>query len=55
MHAAGLTHYISGAYYPKKGPMEPAKQWIKYIKRRGGDLMVNADVTEIVFEGDVYK
>ena len=53
MHAAVVNHYFPGAAYPVGGSSEIAYQLIKQIHKSGGEVMVMAEVAEILTNGNV--
>jgi all-trans-retinol 13,14-reductase len=51
-HAIVATHYYHGAYYPVGGASEIARTTSAIVRRAGGELLVNHEVTRILVEGD---
>lgn len=51
MHATVTRHYFRGAYYPVGGASRIAEAVIPTITRRGGRVLVNAEVAKVVLEG----
>ena len=52
MHALVASHYFRGGYYPVGGSGVIAESIIGVIERAGGTILVNAEVAEIVVDGD---
>lgn len=50
LHAAVVSHYFNGAYYPKGGGRALPKAFIKELKRQGGQIKVRAQVSRILLE-----
>ncbi|MBL4639131.1 MAG: NAD(P)/FAD-dependent oxidoreductase [Kordiimonadaceae bacterium] len=48
LHATVMRHYFDGGFFPKGGAGEIAKNIVKVIKRFGGDVRINHDVTGII-------
>ena len=48
MHAIVVRHYWNGAHYPVGGPSEIVHQLVRAIERHGGQVLVQASVTEIL-------
>ena len=51
MHATIAYHYFEGAGYPIGGASEIAAAIAPIIERAGGEIMVSADVSEILLDG----
>jgi phytoene dehydrogenase-like protein len=51
-HAVIADHYLSGAWYPSGGAGEIAKAIGALIRRAGGDLLPNHEVTDILLDGN---
>ena len=51
-HALIATHFFSGGWYPDGGAGEIAKAAGAVIRRTGGELLRNHEVTHILLEGD---
>src|ERR1019366_9974270 len=51
MHATIAYHYFDGAAYPVGGASEIAASIAPVIERAGGQIMVSADVADILLEG----
>jgi all-trans-retinol 13,14-reductase len=51
-HAVIASHYLNGAWYQAGGAGEIAKATGAVIRRAGGELLPNHDVTRILLEGD---
>ncbi len=51
MHATIAYHYFEGAAYPVGGASEIAASMAPIIERAGGQIMVSAEVAEILLEG----
>lgn len=49
MHSLLVTHYLSGAWYPKGGATEIAYHMIPIIEKAGGAVLVRAPVNRILF------
>jgi phytoene dehydrogenase-like protein len=49
-HALIVTHYFNGAWYPEGGAGEIAKATGAVIRRAGGELLPNCEVTRILLE-----
>ncbi|XP_047212063.1 all-trans-retinol 13,14-reductase-like isoform X1 [Girardinichthys multiradiatus] len=49
MHSLLITHYLSGAWYPKGGSSEIAYHMIPIIEKAGGAVLVRAPVNRILF------
>lgn len=49
-HAIIAVHYIDGSWYPDGGAGQIAKHVSVVIRRSGGDLLVNHEVTRIIVE-----
>ncbi|XP_038151769.1 all-trans-retinol 13,14-reductase-like [Cyprinodon tularosa] len=49
MHSLLVTHYLSGAWYPKGGSSEIAYHMIPIIEKAGGAVLVRAPVNRILF------
>ena len=52
MHAMLVNHYFEGGYYPVGGSGRMAETIIPQIERGGGQVLTNAEVTQIVIERD---
>eukprot|EP00986_Skeletonema_menzelii_P003036 scaffold893_cov154-Skeletonema_menzelii.AAC.9 len=50
MNALIASHYRSGAYYPKGGPLVIAERIIHVIERWGGKVLVRAPVSSILID-----
>lgn len=48
LHSVIMGHYFSGAHYIRGGPSEIPFQIIQVIEERGGRVLVNAHVSEIL-------
>jgi all-trans-retinol 13,14-reductase len=51
MHASVAAHYLGGAYFPVGGASAIARSIAPVIERAGGQIFVNADVSEVLVEG----
>ncbi len=51
MHAMLVNHYIHGAVYPVGGSARIAESIIPLIEEKGGQVLIRAEVEEIVVEG----
>ncbi|OGQ22157.1 MAG: FAD-dependent oxidoreductase [Deltaproteobacteria bacterium RBG_16_71_12] len=51
MHAALVSHYLSGAFYPVGGAERIARAFAPVIEARGGHLAVTAEVERVLVEG----
>ena len=51
MHALVAQHYLGGGYFPVGGAGRIAETIAPVIRAAGGELLVNAEVSEIVVEG----
>ncbi|XP_046543995.1 all-trans-retinol 13,14-reductase-like [Haliotis rubra] len=49
MHAMLVDHYRKGAYYPEGGTSEISLHMVRAIERYGSKVLVNAPVTNILF------
>jgi all-trans-retinol 13,14-reductase len=47
-HAAVVKHYLGGALYPVGGPGEIVRRMAAVVRRGGGDVLCQADVTGIL-------
>jgi len=52
MHALVASHYFRGGYYPIGGSSVIAESIIPVIEAAGGLVLINAEVAEIVIEGN---
>jgi all-trans-retinol 13,14-reductase len=52
MHAILVNHYFNGGYFPKGGSAKIAEYIYPQITAAGGDVYSNAEVKEIIFEGN---
>jgi all-trans-retinol 13,14-reductase len=52
IHALVAQHYMSGAAYPVGGASRIAAAIVPVIERAGGKVLVNADVSRILVEGN---
>lgn len=52
MQAILLQHYVHGGFYPIGGASEIAFNIIPVIEKSGGKVLVRANVTEILVDGD---
>lgn len=50
VHAATVSHYNDGAYYPRGGAKRIPLALLKALRRRGGDIRLRARVARIVVE-----
>ena len=50
MHAALVSHYLSGAFYPVGGASRVARAFAPVIEEHGGHLAVNAEVERVLVE-----
>ena len=50
LHAILIHHYWNGSYYPVGGPSEIAYQMATAIEQLGGQVLVQAPVTDILCE-----
>lgn len=50
MHSLIVTHYFYGGYYPEGGSKNIAKFIVPTIEKKGGNLLVNQDVEEVIIE-----
>jgi all-trans-retinol 13,14-reductase len=51
LHAAVVTHYFDGAYYPKGGARSLPKAFVRALRKAGGEIRVRARVERILVEG----
>ena len=51
-HAIVANHYLEGGYYPVGGASRIAETIVPLIEAAGGAVLVNAEVAEIVVDGD---
>lgn len=49
-HAIVISHFMNGGYYPKGGSNQICKSAVETLINNGGELYVNANVTEIVIK-----
>ncbi|RPA67977.1 NAD(P)/FAD-dependent oxidoreductase [Cyclobacteriaceae bacterium YHN15] len=52
MHAILVNHYFNGGYFPVGGSAKIAENIYPQITAGGGDVYSNAEVKEIIFEGN---
>jgi all-trans-retinol 13,14-reductase len=52
MHALLANHYMEGAGYPVGGATSIAKTVVPVIEKNGGKVLFNADVKEVLVEGN---
>jgi all-trans-retinol 13,14-reductase len=50
-HAVIASHYLNGAWYPVGGAGEIAKAAGAVIRRAGGELLANHEITRIILDG----
>jgi len=55
IHAIVISHFMNGGYYPKGGSDEICGKAVETLINNGGELYVNASVTEIVTEKNKVK
>lgn len=51
LHATIVGHYLNGGYYPVGGPGTIAKSVQQVVEAKGGQVLVNREVTEILLDG----
>ena len=51
LHAAVVSHYFNGAWYPRGGGRAIPKAFIKQLKAHGGEIQVRTPVARILTEG----
>ena len=54
-HAMVISHFMEGGYYPKGGSDQICGKAVETLIANGGELYVNANVTEIVTENNKAK
>lgn len=54
-HAIIVDHYLNGGYFPKGGTNVISNGIIKFIKNRGGEVLVGKKVEELIIENNVCK
>ncbi len=52
IHSMVVAHYFRGAAYPVGGSSRIAETIVPVIERSGGEVLTNADVTEIIVENE---
>lgn len=52
MHAAIVSHYFSGAWYPRGGGAAIPNAIIRQLKKHGGEVKLKARVEKILIEGN---
>ena len=52
LHAMIASHYLEGGYYPVGGPGMIAQSVQQVVEAKGGNVLVNREVTEILLEGE---
>jgi all-trans-retinol 13,14-reductase len=52
IHAMVVAHYLRGAAYPVGGASRIAETILPVIERSGGEMLTNAEVTEIIIENE---
>ena len=50
IHAAVVSHYFNGGYYPKGGAFVIPRAFMRELKRNGGELRLEAKVDKILLE-----
>ena len=55
VHALVINHFMEGGYYPKGGADQIAMKMIENLNAHGGQVYINADVSEIVTEKNKVK
>lgn len=50
VHAIVVSSYFNGAYFPTGGSSTIAKAIVPIIKEKGGDCLVNSEVSEVILE-----
>ncbi|MFZ1330611.1 MAG: NAD(P)/FAD-dependent oxidoreductase [Flavobacteriales bacterium] len=55
LHAAVMSHYFSGGYYPMGGGGAIVKAMTNALKRNGGEVRTSQRVKRILLEGDKQK
>lgn len=55
MHASVVRHYLDGGSFPIGGSSQIAKCIDPVIEKAGGTILINADVKEVVIEGNSAK
>jgi phytoene dehydrogenase-like protein len=50
VHSLLAAHWEGGAYYPHYGPSAIAMSACEVIRKNGGQVLVNADVTKLLFD-----
>ncbi len=51
-HAAVVSHFLNGGWYPVGGAKEIARQILPAIERAGGKVLLQREVEEILLEGN---
>jgi phytoene dehydrogenase-like protein len=51
VHASLIAHYFEGGYYPRGGGFAIPRAFTRALKRAGGELQLEAEVTRILLEG----
>lgn len=49
-HAAMISHYLEGAYYPRGGAKRIPRAYLKELRARGGEIRLRTRVKQIVVE-----
>ncbi|MEM8643074.1 MAG: NAD(P)/FAD-dependent oxidoreductase [Cyanobacteria bacterium P01_G01_bin.54] len=52
LHATIASHYLNGGFYPVGGPGKIAKGAQAAVEAKGGTVLVNREVTELLLAGD---
>ena len=52
IHSMVVAHYFRGAAYPVGGSARIAETILPVIERSGGEVVTNAEVTEVIVEGE---
>ena len=50
-HAAIISHYYNGGYYPRGGARSIPKAFIKQLRKHGGEIRISSRVAKILVEG----
>ncbi|KAF0980152.1 hypothetical protein FDP41_013366 [Naegleria fowleri] len=50
VHYSVQSHYMEGAYFPKKGAVDIVESLIKVIRKSGGDVFTKAKVASIIIK-----
>ena len=52
IHANIVNHYLNGGYYPEGGTSNIADQIIKFICKKGGKVLVSANVEKVLIDNN---